>query len=79
MSLMMMLGMFVKVSLCMLTVSNALLMCKAATTMSCGGLELLKPVVIWWQMLLCKAVCAECFMFESMLMGNGWNVFCYVW
>ena len=59
MNLMMMLGMFVNVSLCtslcMFTVSNALLMSKATATVHCGGLGLLKPFVTWWQM-LCKAV-----------------------
>ena len=56
---MMMLGMFGSVSLCMFTVSNALLMSKVTATVRCGGLGLLKLVVIWWQM-LCKAVCVEC-------------------
>ena len=72
-----MLGMFVSVSLCMFTVSNTLLMSKVTTTVRCGGLGLLKPPVIWWQMLY-KAVCVEC-LFKSMLMRNDWNVFCYVW
>ena len=61
MNLMIMFGMFVSVSLCislcMFTVSNALLMSKA--TVRCGGLQLLKPFVIWWQMMY-KAVCVEC-------------------
>ena len=60
---MMMLGMFVSVSLCislcMFTVSNALLMSKATATVHCGALGLLKPFVIWWQILY-KAVCVEC-------------------
>ena len=56
---MMMLGMLVCVSLHMFTVSNALLMSKGTATVRCGGLGLLKPFVIWWQM-LCKAVCVEC-------------------
>ena len=43
----------------MFTVSNALLMSKVTATVRCGGLGLLKLVVIWWQM-LCKAVCVEC-------------------
>ena len=61
----------------MSTVSNALFMSKATATMHYGGLGLLKPFVIWWQM-LCKAVCVECFMFESMLMRNHWNVLLYM-
>ena len=60
---MMMLVMFVSVSWCiswcMFTVSNALLMSKAIATVRCEGLGLLKPLVIWWQM-LCKVVCDEC-------------------
>ena len=44
---------------CMFTVSNALLISKATATVCCGGFGLLKPFVIWWQM-LCKAVCVEC-------------------
>ena len=56
---MMMLGMFASVSLCMFTVSNALLMSKATAVVRCKGLGLLKPFVIWWQ-ILCKAVCVEC-------------------
>ena len=59
MNLMMMLGMFVSVSLCMFTVSNALLMSKVTAAVRCGGLGLLKPFLIWWQM-LSKAVCVEC-------------------
>ena len=55
----MMLGMFVSVSLCMCTVANALVMSKVTATVRCGGLGLLKPVVIWWQ-ILCKAVWVEC-------------------
>ena len=61
--MMIMLGVFVSVSLCislcMFTASNTLLMFKATATVCCGGLGLLKPFVIWWQM-LCKAVCVEC-------------------
>ena len=59
MNLMMMLRMFVSVSLCMFTVLNALLVSKITATVRCGGLGLLKPVVIWWKM-LCKAVCGKC-------------------
>ena len=59
------------INLCMFTVSNALLMSKATATVCCGGLGLLKPFVIWWQM-LCKALRVE-FMFEFMLMRNDWN------
>ena len=47
--MMMMLGMFVSVSLCinlcMFIVSNALLMCNATATVRCGGLKLLKFLV----------------------------------
>ena len=42
-----MLGMFVSVSLCMFTLSNALLIFKATATVCCGGLGLLKPFVIY--------------------------------
>ena len=52
----------------MFTVSNALLMSKATATVHCGGLGLLKPLVIWWQM-FCKTVCLV-FMFEYILMKN---------
>ena len=59
---MVMLGIFVGVSLrkslCMFTVSNTLLMSKATATVHCGGFGLLKPFVIWWLM-LCKAVCVK--------------------
>ena len=58
----MMLRMFISVSLCislyMFTVSNALVMSKATATVRCENLGLLKPFVIWWQ-ILCKAVCVE--------------------
>ena len=61
---MVMLGMFVSVRLCMFTVSNTLLMFKATLTVRCKGLGLLKPPVVWWQM-LCKAVCVECLCLNS--------------
>ena len=68
----MMLGMFVSVNLCMFTVSNALLMSQVTATVRCGGLGLLKPVLIWWQM-LCKAKCVECYVLIHV------DVFCHVW
>ena len=46
-------------SLHMFTVSNSLLIPKAAATLHCGGLRLLNPIVIWWQILY-KAMCVEC-------------------
>ena len=52
----MMFGMFVNVSLCMFTVSNALFMSKPTATVRFESFRLLKSFVIWWQM-LCKAVC----------------------
>ena len=70
---MIMLGMFVSVSLCirlfMFTVSNALLMSKATATVRCESLGLLKPFVIWWQMLF-KAVCVEAKMFSIMFVNS---------
>ena len=69
----MMLGMCVKVSLCMFTVSNALLMSKATATVRCEGFGLLKPFVIWWKK-LCKAMCVECLHFAGMfsvICGNS--------
>ena len=54
---MMMFGMVVSVTLCMFIVLNALLMSEA--TVRGGGLGLLKPVVIWRQ-ILCKAACVDC-------------------
>ena len=62
-NLMIMLGIFVSVSLCMslciFTISIILLMPKATATVHCEGLGLLKPFVIRWQV-LCKAVWVEC-------------------
>ena len=48
MNLMMMLEMFVSMSLCMFTVSNALLIFKATATVRFRDLGLLKSYVIWW-------------------------------
>ena len=38
---------------------NALLIPKATATVHGGGLGLLKPLALWWQM-LCKVVYGEC-------------------
>ena len=64
MYLIMVFGMFVWcVSVCMLTVSNALLMSRAIVIVRSGGLFWLKPVA----------------MVLYMLCGDVWDVVCDVW
>ena len=67
MYLIMVCGMFfwysLLVSVCMLTVSNALLMSSANVIVRPGGLFWLKPVAMVWFM-LCSAVFVECLLLK---------------
>ena len=72
-------GMFVCVSLsinvCMLTVSNALLMTYATAMVRVGGMGWLKPVATVLLM-LCSAVFVECLVLNPCCVV--WYVLCYV-
>ena len=61
-------------SVCMLTVSNALLMSSATVIVRSGVFFWLKPVAMVLFM-FCIAVLA----FEAMLCGDMWDVVCNVW
>ena len=72
-------GMFVCVSLsisvCMFTVSNALLMSHATAMVRVGGMGWLKPVATVLLM-LCSAVFVECLVLNPCCVV--WYVLCYV-
>ena len=75
MNLIIVLGMFVSVSLCMFTISNALLMSYSYSAFWRPGIvETFCNLVAY---VVQNSVCRV--FFESMLIRNRWNVFYYVW
>ena len=61
------------VYVCMLTMSNALLMSSATVVVRSGDLFWLNPIAMV-MFILCRVVA-----FEAMLCGDVWDVVCDVW
>ena len=80
MHLIMVCGMFVwcSVCVCMLTVSNVLLMSSATMIVRSGGLFWLKHVVMVLFMLHSECCACRVVAFEAMLRGDVWDVVCGV-